>query len=160
MKLILQVLLTCLLNLPVLAAERLDDSASPLSEVQAQVFSETGQLFSDSVNPQQAIMRFGQVTYRLNTASYVGQQARIYYVVPALIPGLLDSHGVQVQWMSDGKLADGSAYAGERKLVWSGQIDEPWFTAHLNLTSIVNLNLLKSNNNNFGFESYFEIETI
>lgn len=94
---------SCLLNLPVLAAERLDDSASPLSEVQAQVFSETGQLFSDSVNPQQAIMRFGQVTYRLNTASYVGQQARIYYVVPALIS--TDSHGVQVQWMSDGKLS-------------------------------------------------------
>jgi hypothetical protein len=146
--------------LPIAAAERLDDSASPLTEVQAQVFSETGQLLSDSVNPQQAIMQFGQVTYRLNTASYVGQQARIYYVVPALISSLLDSHGVQVQWVGDGQLSDGSAYAGERKLVWSGQIAEPWFTAHLNVTAIVNLNLLKSNNTNFGFESYFEIETI
>ena len=160
MKLILSVLCAYLFSLSVLAAERLDDSASPLTEVQAQVFSETGQLLSDSVNPQQAIMRFGQVTYRLNTASYVGQQARIYYVVPALIAGLVDSHGVQVQWISDGKLADGSAYAGERKLVWSGQIDEAWFTAHLNLTAVVNLNLLKFDNTNFGFESYFEIETI
>ena len=160
MKHILLIFVAGLYAFSVTAAERLDDSASPLSEVQAQVFGETGQLFSDSVNPQQAIMRFGQVTYRLNTASYIGQQVRIYYVVPALIPGLLDSHGLQIQWVSDGKLADGNAYAGERKLVWSGQIDEPWFTAHLNLTSIVKLNLLKSNSNNFGFESYFEIETI
>lgn len=160
MKLILSVLCAYLFSLSVLAAERLDDSASPLTEVQAQVFSETGQLLSDSVSPQQAIMRFGQVTYRLNTASYVGQQARIYYVVPASIAGLVDSHGVQVQWISDGKLADGSAYAGERKLVWSGQIEEAWFTAHLNLTAVVNLNLLKFDNTNFGFESYFEIETI
>ena len=159
MKFILSLWCAYLCALPIAAAERLDDSASPLSEVQAQVFSETGQLFAETTHPQQAIMRFGQVTYRLNTASYIGQTVRLYYVVPALIPELLNQHAMQVQWYSDGKLTDGSAYAGERKLVWSGRIAEHCFTAHLNLTASVDLKLIKLTSTKFGFESYFEIET-
>src|SRR6185295_10074084 len=105
-------------------AVRLDDSTSPRSQVQSlQILSEHGRRLdapSPDVVPQYAIVRFGNVAYRLATAAFVGRQARIYYVIPSLIPGLRAPTGLKVDWRTSGLFAEGSARGGERRLVWSG----------------------------------------
>ena len=97
------------------AAERLDDSASPRSRVPARItLSDEGRPLIASRNPTRALVQVGRVEYRLATARYAGRQARIYFVVPALIPGLRSPAGLRVDWRSNGTFAGGSARPGER----------------------------------------------
>lgn len=142
------------------AAERLDDSASPRSRVAAQVvMTDEGRPLADSRAPTRAIVRFGRVEYKLATARYVGKQARIYYVVPALIPGLRSPAGLLVEWRTLGAFAGGTARPGERSLVWSGVVAQPWMQEALDLSFQVELRQLQlGRDGQLGFESYFEIE--
>jgi hypothetical protein len=142
------------------AAERLDDSASPRSRVQARVvLTDEGRTLADSRNPTRALVQFGRVDYKLATARYVGRQARIYYVVPPLIAGLRSPAGLRVEWRGHGQLASGTARPGERKLVWTGVVTGPWMTEALDLSFEVELRELQlGRDSQFGFESYFEIE--
>lgn len=141
--------------------ERLDDLTSPRSQVQApQVTDERGRPLADSAEARFAIIKFGRVDYRLATGRFVGQQARIYYVVPASIPGLLTPSGLQVQWRGNGVFADGVARPGERHLVWAGTVRERWMSEGLDLTLQLDLRAVRlPSDGRFGFESYFEIET-
>jgi hypothetical protein len=143
-----------------LAAERLDDSASPRTRVQAPVvLGDDGRPLKDSRNPTRAIVQFGRVDYKLSTARYVGRQARIYYVVPAFIPGLRSPSGLRVTWRGNGLFAAGDAGPGERRLVWNGVVPGAWMAEALDLTFQVDLRELQLRANQpFGFESYFEIE--
>lgn len=142
------------------AADRLDDSASPRSRVQAQVaLSNEGRPVADSVNPTTALVRFGRVEYKLATARYVGKQARIYYVVPALINGLRSPAALRVDWRGNGIFSNGTARPGERRMVWAGIVREPWMSEGLDLSFQVDLREINlPNDGSFGFESYFEIE--
>ena len=143
------------------ATERLDDLTSPRSQVKApQVTDEGGRPLADNADARFAIIKFGRVDYRLATSRFVGQQARIYYVVPASIPGLLTPSGLQVQWRGNGLFADGVARSGERRLVWAGTVREPWMNEGLDLTLQLELRTVRlPSDGRFGFESYFEIET-
>lgn len=145
-----------------LAAERLDDSASPRSRVPAQVvMSNEGRPLNDSLNPVTATVNFGRVDYKLATARYVGRQARIYYVVPPQISGLRSPAGLRVDWRGNGLFASGSARPGERQLVWSGTVRDAWMSDGLDLSFQVDLRELQlARDGQFGFESYFEIETL
>lgn len=157
------ILLLGLLWLPLaVQAERLDDSASPRQQVEAPVvLADTGGLLADSIGATQAILKFGRVDYRLATAAYVGQEARIYYVIPAAINGLRTPAALTVEWRGTGRFASGSAHAGERVLVWSGRIEEAWLNEGLELTMRVNLRELElPEGADFGFESYFDIEVL
>lgn len=142
------------------AAERLDDSASPRARVQAPVvLAEDGRLLKDSPNATRATIRFGRVDYKLATTRYAGRQARIYYVVPPLIPGLRSPSGLGVEWRGNGLFSAGTAGPGERRLVWSGVVPGPWMTEGLDLTFHLDLRQLQLRSNEpFGFESHFEIE--
>ncbi|MDB5780021.1 MAG: hypothetical protein JWP79_2070 [Polaromonas sp.] len=142
------------------AADRLDDSASPRSRVQAaSVMSDEGRPLADSLAPTRAIVRVGQVDYKLATARYLGRQARIYHVIPAVISGLRSPMGLQVQWRGLAGFASGSARPGERSLVWSGRITEAFMTATLDLSMQIDLRAVQlPASGNFGVESYFEIE--
>lgn len=160
-----QLLAVCslLLTLPCHAlGERLDDSASPRSQVEApQVLSNTGGLLSDSSDATQAILKFGRVDYKLATAKFIGQQARIYYVIPATIPGLLSPAGLRVEWRGNGLFNEGSGRPGDSIPVWTGTIEEAWMREGLDLTMQVDLKALRlPPGTNFGFESYFEIEVL
>lgn len=143
-------------------SERLDDSASPRSRVDAPLLlSNTGGLLKDSPDATQAILKFGRVDYRLATAAYVGKRARIYYVVPASIPGLMNPSGMRLEWRANGLFADGFTRAGNRALVWSGKVDDVWISESLDLTLYVDLAALRlSLGENFGFEAWFEIEVL
>ena len=143
------------------AAQRLDDSTSPRSRVAAQVvLSNEGRPLADTFDATSATVRFGRVDYRLATSRFVGKAARIYYVVPSFIQGLRSPAGLRVEWKGYGQLASGSARPGERQLVWSGTIRDPWMVASLDLGYQVELRELQlSRDGNLAFETYFEIET-
>lgn len=151
------------LAIPLLAAAqvRLDDSASPRSSVAALVvLSEQGRPLEQSLNPRMAIVNFGRIDYRLATAAYVGRQARIYFVMPAAVPGLRWPAAMRVDWRGQGgRFAAGSARPGERQLVWTGRVDGPWLTEALDLQVQVELAAIdESWARNFSFEPHFEIE--
>jgi hypothetical protein len=155
-------LLTGLCWLPIQSqaiTERLDDSASPLSRVASQTsLGDQGRLLTDSTT---ATLQFGRVNYKLSTAKYIGKQARIYYVIPLGIPGLLSPAGLRVEWRGHGLFSNGQARPGERSLVWTGTVREAWMTEGLNITMQVDLHEINlPPGANFGFESYFEIETL
>ena len=121
--------------------------------------ADDGRPLSQSLSARTANVQFGRIDYRLATASYVGRDARIYYVVPASIPGLRSPAGLQLTWQSQGSFASGSARPGQRTLVWSGKIREAWFTESFLLNMQIQLaELIPSPQPALGFESYFEID--
>lgn len=142
------------------SVKRLDDSSSPRATVEAvQVLSERGHSLKDDPKARLAVARFGRVRYRLATAPYVGEQAAIYYVIPANVPGLLSTEALEIQWEGGQMIADGKGYPGDRIKVWSGQIQQAWFedSVHLNMT--LDLRQVRlDQDTEIGFESYFEIE--
>ena len=146
-------------------AERLDDSASPRSQVTAPlILSEQGypvEQFRPGPQPQFGIVKFGRVDYKLATGKFVGKMARIYYVIPAVVSGLRSPAGLQVDWRSNGLFANGIARPGERKLVWSGVVRDAFISEGLDLTMKIELRELQSRSGQgLAFESYFDIELI
>ncbi|QTR45673.1 hypothetical protein J9253_16955 [Thiothrix litoralis] len=148
-------LAACLvITLPSYAGERLDDSASPRSRVEAPQAIEIP-------DTTQVVLKFGQVDYKLATANFVGKQARIDYVIPASIPGLVSPNGLLVEWRGNAPFESGTGRPGDRVLVWTGIVSEAWMSTRLDLTMQVDLAALRLPSGvPFGFESYFEIEVL
>jgi hypothetical protein len=144
----------CISTLTHAAAERLDDSMSPRSSVEPTLTTTNGSVL-DGAAPTEAALQFGWVEYRLNTAKYVGKNARIYYVVPAAIGNLRSSSGLRVEWRGRNTFKSGSARAGERILVWSGVVATPRMEDALDLKMGLALSEMQGP---IRFESYFEIE--
>ncbi len=141
--------------------ERLDDSASPRSRVQAQLDPDPAGALGQPATAPYATVRFNGVEYRLATARYAGRRARIFYVVPAFIPGLRSPAGMRVEWRSSGLFASGSAMPGERRLVWSGTVPGPWMAERFDLRVQFDLRELRPMSGmSFDFECYFEIEVL
>lgn len=133
---------------------RLDDGASPSQRVEP-VSVTLNRTLLDNEPPTQADIRFGWVTYRLDTAAYVGKAARIYFVVPPLIANLQSPGGLRVEWRGRTLFAPGSARPGERVQVWSGVVKNRRIEEQLELSMRAELAELRGR---IGFESYFEIE--
>lgn len=142
--------------------ERIDDSASPRSRVASQtVLSDQGQLLTNTAAATVVTLKFGRINYKLATAKFIGKQARIYYVVPLAIAGLRSPVGLKVDWRGNGIFNNGQARPGERSLVWTGMVREAWLVEGLDVTMQVDLREIRLPPGvNFGFESYFEIETL
>lgn len=160
-----QALLTALLLIALsnvqARVERLDDSSSPRPQVQApQVLADNGMPLAETSETSYATLKFGRIDYRLATAAFIGQQASVYYIIPADIRGLQSLAALQVEWQGDGRFADGRTQAGGRVKVWSGTVDQAWMQATLTLSVKVDLHHLRlPDPTAFGFEPYFEIET-
>ncbi|MDN8910310.1 hypothetical protein Q0O53_13675, partial [Staphylococcus aureus] len=67
---------------------RLDDSASPRAHVRSD-FSQ-----SRGMDGRMLVQPLGRIEYRLAMASFLGRRGRIFYVIPALIPGLRSPAGM------------------------------------------------------------------
>jgi len=140
--------------------ERLDDSTSPRGQVQA-TLDDGGIARPGSTVTPFAQVNFGRIDYRLNTARYVGRRARIYYVLPAAVPGLRTPQAITVQWRGQGLFASGQGRPGERIPVWNGVVPGPWITESLDLSWRVDMRELRlSRGQPLGFEAYFEIELL
>lgn len=154
-----------LFGLPLLShalTERLDDSASPRSRVESQtVLGDQGRLITGPTQPTMITLKFGRINYKLATAKFMGKQARIYYVVPPAIAGLRSPAGLKVEWRGNGIFSNGQARPGERNLVWTGTIRDAWMVEGLDVSMLVDLREIRlPPGATFGFESYFEIETL
>ena len=146
--------------LPAAAQTRLNDDASPRNQVRATtVTSDTGLPLEQSPEARFADARFGRIEYKLDTEAHIGKDVRVYYAIPADIRGLLRPAGLTVSWRGAGGFRSGSLHAGERQLVWSGRITEPFLTTSLEVTMRVDLSAVTSTQEQgIGFEPYFEIE--
>lgn len=134
--------------------EKLDDSASPRSRV-AMPFQWSANADTSLATAQ------GRVEFRLSTARYAGKSARIYFVIPPLVPGLLSPSALQVEWRGQGLFAPGKAQPGGRTLVWAGTVPGPWLADMLDLRLQLDTRAVKLlRGMDFGFEPYFEIEVM
>ena len=135
--------------------ERLDDSSSPRSQVSAPL-----QWTAGTGDASLATART-RIEYRLATARYAGKSARIYFVIPALVPGVVNPSALQLEWRGQGLFGQGRARLGERVLVWTGTVPGPWLTDTLDLTLQLDpsgIRLLSGMP--LRFEPYFEIEVL
>ena len=144
------------LALPALALpERLDDSSSPRSQVSAPL-----QWAAGTGDTSLATART-RIEYRLATARYAGKSARIYFVIPALVPGVVNPSALQLEWRGQGLFAPGKAQPGGRTLVWAGTVPGPWLADMLDLRLQLDTRAVKLlRGMDFGFEPYFEIEVM
>ena len=135
----------------------LDDSASPRSRVDARLEDSPLQQRSGPI----VHVRFGRIDYRLATAAYMGRRARIFYVLPPVINGLLSPAGFAVQWQGGHLFANGTARPGERRQVWTGVVREALMGDTLDLSLALDARQLRPvPDANLSFESTFEIELL
>lgn len=118
---------------------RLDDSTSPRTRVSPRaVVDEHGTPLQRSLEPDHAILRFGQVVYRLDLRPHLGHNARIYFV---RAPDSGPPSGSRLNWATAGGEQTGSLLSGERALIWNGPVNQPWMEIALHLE--VDYNLLR-----------------
>lgn len=116
---------------------RLDDSSSPRSRVQPRfVLDETGRSLARAPEPDRAVLRYGQVMYRLDLRPHLGQAARIYFV---RAPEAGPPTGARLNWSTSAGRLTGTLMAGERELVWSGKVSEPWMEMPMQLELDIHL---------------------
>lgn len=131
----LSVFLCACVTLGAMAApKKLDDRGSPRSVVHADSrWAHSGEgLSADETNAMVATIP--NLEFRLDTSAYVGKRARIYLVIPDIVPGLRSPTGMRVQWTSRGSLLGGSASPGQRTLVYEGPVQRPTMQEALDLT--------------------------
>jgi hypothetical protein len=156
MRLLLAGIAVAQLALPAVAQlARLDDSASPRAQVQADFGRAT------PLDARTARVSLGRVEYRLATQAYVGQRARVFYVVPPHIPGLRTPAGLTVEWRGGSLFAPGQAQPGQRVPVWTGVVRGPWLHDSQDLSFVLDMRALYlPGRMPLSFESYFEIEVL
>lgn len=118
---------------------KLDDSTSPQPVVGPRaVVDESGRPLHRSLEPSHAIIQFGQVTYRLDMREHLQQRANVYFV---RAPSVAGNQGSRLNWRLEAHQQTGSLLGGERALVWSGRVEQPWMELGLSLD--VELNLMR-----------------
>ncbi|AOW15138.1 hypothetical protein LPB72_21730 [Hydrogenophaga crassostreae] len=137
---------------------KLDDSTSPRSRVVPRfIVDEAGNTWGRAIEADHAVLRYGQVVYRLDMRPHLGQRARIYFV-RELQNG--PPNGTRLNWKTaDGQLS-GSLLSGERALVWSGKVSQPWMELPLLLEIDINLQRWSPQAGRSGIAqvTYFELE--
>jgi len=61
------------------------------------------------------------------------QQAQIFMLIPAQIPGLDVGGGLEISWVTRGRLLNVTARPGDRVLIFAGVVGEPVLADFLNL---------------------------
>jgi len=83
------------------------------------------------------------------------QQAQIYMSLPAQIPGLDAGGGLEVSWVTRGRLLNVTARPGDRVLIFAGVVAEPVLADFLNLTITIDARRMLGA---LRFDPFFEIE--
>lgn len=138
------------------APVRLDDTASPRSRFDVKprwLFVEEGLASPERLNAM--VADIPNLEVRLNTAKFVGRQARVYLVVPEFVSGLRSPNGMRVEWRTRGTLSAGSALPGTRSLVYDGAIRQAVLADFLDLSLILDARYFERG---LRFEPYFEID--
>lgn len=153
--------LACLmLPLPIAAAAgKLDDSLSPRQDIDILIdWRHTGNienLDEEQLNALTSTVR--NVEVRLNTAQYMGRQARIYLGLPVVIRGLEDPGSLRLSWSTRGVFSDGTVTPGMRALLYDGEITTRVMIDVLDFTIDVDG---RAFNEPINFEPEYEIEAV
>jgi hypothetical protein len=137
------------------APKRLDDRASPRSQVNV----ESRWLHSgEGLNAEQLnamVATIANLEFRLDTSAYVGKRARIYLVIPEFVQGLRGPGGMRVEWTTRGQFMSGAALPGQRTLVYDGPIQRPSMQESLDLSVYLDARYLERG---LRFDPAFEID--
>jgi len=137
---------------------RLDDSTSPHARVEPRfAVNEAGNPLRRVQEPDHVVLRYGQVVYRLDMRPHLGQTARIYFVREAE-PG--PPAGTRLNWAVPSGQPSGSLLSGERALIWSGKVNQPWMKLPLQLELDIDLQRWRprAGSNPAEHVTYFELE--
>lgn len=129
-------LLSLLCLTPVMAGERLDDTASPRQRVVASVEWAGEDKLSEDLSPDElngAVARIDGLEVMLDTAAFVGQRAQIFLSLPIQIRGLRNTNGLRMEWRTRGTFQPGSVFPGNRFLIFNGVIPGPMLTDTLDI---------------------------
>jgi hypothetical protein len=142
-----------------IAAERLDDSLSPRQDIDILIDwrhrDNLENLDEEQLNALSSTVN--NVEVRLNTAQYLGRQARIYLVLPVVIRGLDDPGALRLSWSTRGVFADGTVTPGMRALLYDGNITSQVMIDVLDFTIDIDG---RAFNEPINFEPEYEIETV
>lgn len=141
------------------AAARLDDSLSPRQNIDIlidwQYHNNLENLDEQQLNALSSTA--SGIEVRLNTAQYMGRQARIYLGLPLVIRGLEDPAALRLSWTTHGVFSDGTATPGTRALLFDGVITSEVMIDILDFTIDVDG---RSFNEPINFEPVYEIEPV
>ncbi|MBS3997420.1 MAG: hypothetical protein KGZ67_08800 [Hydrogenophaga sp.] len=139
----------------------LDTTASPRQQVPAlRVLDESGRPLGSNPFAQQAHAYFGRVEYRLATAAFVGQRARIALVLPAQARGLRRAAGLLFHWNGLDGTQSGEARPGQRQVIWSGMVEQAFTTLAIDLGMQLDLSATDAAGGLVGIEPRFELELL
>jgi hypothetical protein len=140
------------------AGEILDDSQSPKKQYSVQLeWAHKRDLFALSKDEFYRLQAsIPNVEVRLNTAGYMGKQAKIYLELPQIIDGLSSTEGFSLTWETDRIFASGGTTPGNRALIFDGNIDSPIMIDLFTFTLKINASCLIGK---LRYAPIFEIET-
>jgi len=140
------------------AGEILDDSLSPKKQYSVQFeWAHKGDLSALSKDEFYRLKAYiPDVKVRLNTADYMGKQARIYLALPQTIDGLSSTEGFSLNWETDRIFSSGRTTPGNRALIFDGKIDSPIMIDLFTFTLKINASYLTGK---LRYAPIFEIET-
>lgn len=150
----------CAISFCVLASQacaaQLDDSASPRQRVEVKPrWQFQGE---DALSPERIsrmIVDVPNLEIRLDTGAWKGRNARIYLVLPPLIPGVNAPEGLRAEWRARGAMQAGSIIPGGRVLVFDGLIDRTQTVEFFDFTIYLDTRFTQRG---IRFEPKFEIE--
>lgn len=143
---------------PAQAAQPLDDSASPRQRVTAQtewLERVPGRHLSEE-RFNTLVARVPGLEVRLNTAAYVGQNARIYLRLPATLPGADRGPPLRLSWRARGGFLSGETELGQRGLIYEGPVTEAQMADVFDFTVLLDA---RSHAESLNLDLSYEIET-
>jgi len=161
------VALAALLSASQLSAQRvqLDDSLSPIDTVPVELTWEPGalrralgELMAGVPNAGPPLAgRVDNVDVRLDTSEFVGQSARIYLTLPAIVPGLGRPGDLTLNWNATHPFIAGAVRPGQSTLVFEGIVETTVTRAQFSFALTLDRG---ADTDTFDLEPYYELEVL
>lgn len=142
----------------------LDDTLSPQQNFTVDMALSSGELremiiaLMNGDDTQQRQGKIPDVDVRLDTAAYVGKNARIYLTLQTPVNGLVSPESMLLSWQTSGVFGSGQVRPGQSTLVFQGVIQQPVSGDVFNFTLEFGTNSALPPS--FRFEPKYEIELI
>jgi len=144
---------------------QLDDSLSPVDTIAVALEWDSGtirralgELMAGVPNAGPPLTgRADNVEVRLDTREFVGESARIYLTLPAVISGLGSPSDFELGWNATQPFVSGVARPGQSTLIFEGPIESPVTSAVFGFS----LQLARgADTDTFDVEPYYELEIL
>lgn len=144
---------------------QLDDSLSPIDTVPVELTWEPGTVRRALADFMAGVPNAGpplsgradNVDVRLDTSEFVGQSARIYLTLPAVVPGLGSPSDLTLNWDATHPFIAGAVRPGQSTLVFEGLVETP--VTHAQFSFALTLDR-GADTDTFDLEPYYELEVL